>query len=117
MTSTTFQTSALASVIKNRLFCPFDEYRALLSHMVGYELALWEVSSARWGCAQYLIKKFPELKKLPGVPEKVDSGSVKKYMRASVKTIGGADEYEINLGCVKFAQLSASEALTKLRAN
>lgn len=103
--------SVIVSVLKDRLLCPFDDYRDLLNHMTGRRLPLWDVASARRACAERLTKTFPELADLPNPPEKTDSGNANKYVRQCVKATGGIDCYTIAPNKVKLAERTLSKAL------
>lgn len=111
MTSKVFPLAVVVSVVQDRLLCPFAEYRELLSFMVGRDLYLWEVATARRTCAERLVRTFPELATIPNVPEKTDSGNANKHVRACSKALGGVDSYTLAPKTVKLAQRTLSEAL------
>ena len=112
MTSQVFDMSVVASVVQNRLLCPFGEYRRLLSYMTGTDLPLWEISRAREECAAKLLKLFPILKQLPQLPEKTDSGNANKYIRSCVKKCSGIDTFTVAPGKVKFVERTLSKAIS-----
>lgn len=112
MTDQPFPMNAIVSVIKNRLLCPFNDYRTLLNHMTGRQLGLWDVTRAREVCTAKLIRMHPELGELPNPPEKTDSGNANKYIRQCVKANGGVDTYTLAPSSVKFAEQHLSEALS-----
>lgn len=83
-----FPMAVVISAYRNRLLCPFDEYRAFLNYMTGHNLYLHDVGRARRAVAVELAKQVPELERTEQPPEKTDSGNANKYVRACSKRAG-----------------------------
>lgn len=112
MSKQDFGISVILSVVKNRMLCPFTEYRALLDHLTGVTVPLWDVARARTVCAAWLTKTFPELAAIANPPEKTDSGNANKYVQVCKKELGGKGIYDISGGRVKFTERTLSKTIS-----
>lgn len=114
--SRTVGMNIIVSVYRNRLVCPFDQYRDFLNYMTGHTLYLYDLPRARAACADYLAKNHPQLKKSPRPPEKTDSGNANRYVKDVSKHMG-RDEIGVNpLPKGSFKPRTPSEALKSSRA-
>jgi hypothetical protein len=88
MTSRYFTNAAIVTAYRDRHLCPFEDYRALIDHLCGEHVYLWDLPMARRIVAEHLEKRVPKLKTTERPPEKTDSGNAGKYVRACSKHMG-----------------------------
>jgi hypothetical protein len=83
-----FPVAVVISAYRDRLVCPFDEYREFLDYMVGAELFLHDVAAARRAVAAHLDRVAPELSRTTPMSEKTDNGTGVRHARKVAKQLG-----------------------------
>lgn len=110
MTTREFPMRVVVSVYRNRLLCPFDEYRAFINWMINSDVPLWDVSRARETVAASIARQIPELADTDPPPDKTDSGNANKYIKACCKQ-AGFEWVELTQMRSRFKVRTASKAL------